>query len=89
MRQALRNGRRSMNARFARWFFLVPSAPVRMPTANPEDTLLVEPNSRGGWSLRFEGEPLLKQIGNYATPGAAERIARMNCTHVRVVEAAA
>lgn len=66
------------------WFCMRPIAP-RTPVDNTGDTILVEPNARGGWSLRFEGEPLEAQMGNHPTATDAERIARLNCTHVRVL----
>jgi hypothetical protein len=69
------------------WSFLTPkaTAPGPVPVNNAEDLLLVEPNARGGWSLRFQGDPLDSQLGNYATPEDAARVARSNCQHVRVV----
>lgn len=70
--------------KFARWFSFRGCAP-RTPIANETDTLLVEPNALGGWGLRFEGEPVSARVGNYATAEDAARIARDNCTHVRVL----
>jgi hypothetical protein len=48
-------------------------------------TLLVEPNERGGWSLRFKDEPVEARIGNYPTAQDALRVARCNCCHVQIV----
>jgi len=72
-----------------KWFLdLLPrSAPV--VTTEAADELLVEPNDRGGWSLRFGDEPEAARIGNYPTPAAAERVARANVSRVRVVDAGA
>jgi hypothetical protein len=69
------------------WSFLSPRADHKPAKAvdNPADKLLVEPNERGGWGLRFAGEPVESRIGNYPTPQDAERVARANCTHVEIV----
>lgn len=69
-----------------KWFLdcLIPRSP-RQPVAT-DDELLVEPNARGGWSLRFAGEPLDRQVGNYPTPQDAAHIARLNVTRVRIVD---
>ena len=71
------------------WFFLAPPRCAGTQIDNAEDPLLVERNNRGGWGLRFAAEPAEKSIGNYPTAEAAARIARLKCTHVRVVETAA
>lgn len=70
--------------KFATWFSLAAAAPST-PVNNVDDELLVEPNDDGGWSLRFVGEPESARVGNYATPADAERMARRNCTRVRVL----
>lgn len=70
------------------WSFLTPcdGQKPKAPVANPEDKILVEPNDRGGWGLRFDGDPAEQRFGNYPTPEDAARIARTNCTNVEVVE---
>jgi hypothetical protein len=51
------------------------------PESLPE--IVIEPNDRGGWSMRWD--PSAKQFGNYATAADAERIARINFGLVRIV----
>jgi hypothetical protein len=52
-------------------------APQNLPT------VFVEPNDRGGWSLRWDETS--KQFGNYATPQDAADVARLNFGKVEVV----
>ena len=49
----------------------------------PELALLVEPNDRGGYQLRFAGHK--KGFGNYATEADALRIAELNFDKVRLI----
>jgi hypothetical protein len=46
----------------------------------------VEPNNRGGWSIRQENESPEDAVGNYPTPADAARIARHNFGDVEIVE---
>ena len=48
--------------------------------------IFIEPNDRGGWSLRWEGDD--QQLGNYATPADAERIARLNFADLEITTTA-
>ncbi|MFA5263223.1 MAG: hypothetical protein WC378_05310 [Opitutaceae bacterium] len=57
----------------------------RSPANNADTILRVEPNADGKWHLRFEGDPIEDAIGSFATAEIAERAARENCTHVKVV----
>ena len=45
--------------------------------------IYIEPNDRGGWSLRWEGDDVA--MGNYATPQDAKRIADHNFADVEIV----
>jgi len=49
-----------------------------------DSTIFVERNSRGGWSIRLDGDD--EQLGNYPSFSAAEKIARANCQHVLVLD---
>ncbi len=53
------------------------------PVTNDDIPLVVVPNPRGGWSLRFSDSQLL--IGNYPTAQAAEAYAKTQCTSVRII----
>jgi hypothetical protein len=47
-------------------------------------TILIEPNKSGGWSMRYEGEPIDSAVGNYATEADAFRIAWPQCDRVKI-----
>lgn len=68
-----------------KWFLdLLPLRLAATPASNPSDVLHVEPNARGGWSLRFDGDAPEHAIGNYPTAEDAARIARANVTNVQI-----
>lgn len=70
------------------WFFTPVLRAAATPAHNPADEILVERNARGGWSLRFTGDAPDEAMGNYPTADDAARVARLNVTHVRIVDAA-
>lgn len=53
------------------------------PASNDDEPLLVVPNQRGGFSLRFADSITL--IGNFHSVKAAEDYAHSQCQHVRVL----
>lgn len=60
--------------------------PSRKPTDNHDCALYIEPNERGGWSLRFDGDTVEQRIGHYATAEEAVRVAKASCTNVHIIE---
>jgi hypothetical protein len=69
------------------WSFLTPrtATPLRPPVAN-DAVVLIVPNERGGFSMRIKGDDPINDVGNYATPTDAARIARLSFENVEIVE---
>jgi hypothetical protein len=63
----------------ALWRFVIPIPP---PPLEENTWIVVEPNNRGGWSVRVEDDS--QQLGNYGTAADALRIARLSFSHVRL-----
>ena len=53
------------------------------PVVNDDEPLLVVPNDRGGWSLRFTDSKTL--IGHYSSVDEAVTYAHTQCQYVRVI----
>lgn len=65
------------------WNMTPHSYQPRGPIDNDDEPLLVVPNERGGFSLRFADSVTL--IGHYATSAEAEEYAKTQCRNVRVI----
>ena len=65
------------------WHFTPHSHKAADPVDNDGEPLLVVPNDRGGFSLRFADSVTL--IGHYPSADAAATYAKTQCQHVRVI----
>ena len=65
------------------WNFTPHDHQMRGPVDNDDEPLLVVPNDRGGYSLRFADSTTL--IGHFATSNEAAEYGRSQCRNVRII----